>query len=55
MFVIEKNIKSNKEKVVFSVIYCFLSDFVFFTFEVSLLATSLHARLRSLNFIYENV
>lgn len=29
MFVIEKNIKSSEEKVVFSVIYCSLSDFVF--------------------------
>jgi arginine exporter protein ArgO len=55
MFIIEKNIKSSEEKVVSRVIYCSLSDFVFFTFEVSLLSTPFHVRLRSLNFRYENV
>jgi hypothetical protein len=55
MFIIEKNIKSSEKKVVFSVIYYSPSDFVFFTFEVSLLPTPLHVRLRSLNFRFENV
>jgi hypothetical protein len=55
MFVIEKSIKSSEEKVVFSVMYCSLSDFVSFTFEVSLLSTPLHVRLRSLNFRCKNV